>query len=90
MLQNLIEYLRDIFKTELPKEIIIQDGKIVDEPKMEIGPSPQEQKILEKLNYDNTPPIDENGKIIEFDTTIANKSSKQYKEDAENRKKNNN
>lgn len=57
---------------------------------MEIGPSPQEQKILEKLNYDNTPPIDENGKIIEFDTTLANKSSKQYKEDAENRKKNNN
>ena len=33
---------------------------------------------------------DENGKIIEFDTTLANKSSKQYKEDAENRKKNNN
>ena len=90
MLQNLIEYLRDIFKAELPKEIVIQDGKIVDEPKMEIGPSPQEQKILEKLNYDNTPPIDENGKIIEFDTTLANKSSKQYKEDAKNRKKNNN
>lgn len=89
MLQNLIEYLREIFKSELPAEIVIQEGKIVDEPKKELGPSPKEQKILNSLNYDNTPPVDENGEIIEYDQTIADKKSKQYQKYSENRKKNN-
>ena len=89
MLQNLIEYLREIFKSELPAEIVIQEGKIVDEPKKELGPSPKEQKILDSLNYDNTPPVDENGEIIEYDKTIADKKSKQYQKYSENRKKNN-
>lgn len=90
MLQNLVEYLREIFKSELPAEIVIQEGKIVDEPKKELGPSPKEQKILDSLNYDNTPPVDENGEIIKYDQTIADKKSKQYQKHSENRKKNNN
>ena len=49
----------------------------------------KEQKILDSLNYDNTPPVDENGEIIEYDKTIADKKSKQYQKYSENRKKNN-
>lgn len=89
MLQNLIDYLKEIFKKELPDEIVIQEGKIIDNPKKEYGPSTKEQKIIDSLSYDNTPPVDKNGVIIKFDETMADKSSKQYKEDAENRKKNN-
>ena len=89
LLQNLLEYLKEIFKNELPKEIVIQDGKIVEEPKKVISLATIDQKILEKLNYDNTPPVNENGEIIEFDSTIANKKSKQYESHRENRKKNN-
>ena len=76
LLQNLLEYLKEIFKNELPKEIVIQDGKVVDEPKKVMGLATIDQEILEKLNYDNTAPIDENGKVIDFDSTIANKKSK--------------
>ena len=90
ILQNLIEYLKEIFMNELPSEIVIQDGKIVDEPKKELGPSFKEQKIIDSLDYDNTPPVDENGEIIKYDQTMADKNSKQYQEHSKNRKKNNN
>ena len=90
ILQNLIEHLKEIFKNELPSEIVIQDGKIADEPKKELGPTPKEQKIIDCLDYDNTPPVDENGEIIKYDQTMADKKSKQYQKQAENRKKNNN
>ena len=90
MLQNLLEYLKNIFKTELPKDIIIQDEKIVDNPEMELGPDNKTQKIIKNLNYDNTLPTDENGEIIEFDTTIADKNDKAHQKHTENRKKNNN
>jgi transposase len=88
LLQNLLEYLKDILKTEIPKEIIIQEGKIMDNPIKELGPDKNLQKVIDSLNYDNTPPVDENGIIITFDTTMADKSSKQYQKQAENRKKN--
>ncbi len=89
LLQNLLEYLKDIFKNELPKEIVIQNGKVVDNPEMELGPTSEEQEIIETLNYDNTPPVDEERNIVEFDKTMADKSCKQYQRNAENRKKNN-
>ena len=90
MLQNLLEYLKEIFKIELPKEIVIQDGQVVDNPKKELGPDLKTKKIIESVSYDNTPPLDENGAIITFDTTMADKFSKQYQKQAENRKKNKN
>ena len=90
MLQNLLEYLKDIFKNELPKEIVIQDGQVVDDPERELGADSKTKKIIDSLSYDNTPLIDKNGEIIKFDTTMADKSSKQYQKQAENRKKNNN
>lgn len=89
MLQNLLEYLKDIFKAELPKDIVIQDGVIVDKPEKEIGPDSKTEKEIKKFNYDDSEPLDENGDVVKFDTTMADRNSKQYKEDAENRKKNN-
>ena len=90
MLQNLLEYLKEIFKAKLPKDIVIQDGKIVDNPEMELGPDNKTQKIIKNLNYDNTPPTDENGTIIEFDTSMTDKNDKAHQKHTESRKKNNN
>ena len=90
LLQNLLEYLKEIFKNELPKEIVIQDRKVVDNPVKELGPDSKIQKIIDSISYDNTPPVDNTGAIITFDTTMANKYSKQYLKQTENRKKNNN
>ena len=63
---------------------------MVDNPKKELGPDLKTKKIIESVSYDNTPPLDENGAIITFDTTMADKFSKQYQKQAENRKKNKN
>ena len=57
---------------------------------MELGPDNKTQKIIKNLNYDNTLPTDENGEIIEFDTTIADKNDKAHQKHTENRKKNSN
>lgn len=87
MLQNLLGYLEDIFKAEVPSEIVIQDGEIKDSPEME--PMPAYGKVFdtENMDYDNSKPTDENGKEIEFDTTVAVKTDAQYRRHAENRKK---
>lgn len=87
MFQNLLDYLKEIFKTELPEDIVIQDGKILDNPEVELGPDYKTQRIIKNINYDNTPPVDENGTIIEFDTSITDKKDKIHQKYAENRKK---
>lgn len=87
MLQNLLGYLEDIFKSELPNEIVIQDDEIQDNPEMQLGPDSKTQSLIKSLNYDNSNPVDNEGKEISFDTTLASKSSKQYQNQEENRKK---
>lgn len=93
LLQNLDEALKEVLYKEIPNEIVIQGGQVVDNPKKEYRLaelSSKDKKKLAELNYDNTAPVDENGEIIEFDDTIADKSSKQYKEQLERKKKENN
>lgn len=87
MLENLLTYLKEIFKNELPKEIVIQDGKIMDNPAKLFAPNKSEQETLEQLNYDNNVPVDENGEVIKFDSSLSYKTNKKYKKYAENRKK---
>lgn len=89
LLQNLIDRMKEIFKDELPVNIFIENGEILDkEPEKEstlkVDPSSKE---MDKYDYDNSVPVDDNGDIIEFDATCADKSSKQYIKSAENRKK---
>ncbi len=89
LLQNLIDRMKDIFKEELPANIFIENGEILDkepkkEPTLMVDP---DSKELEKYDYDNSVPVDNNGNIIEFDSTCADKTSKQYIKSAENRKK---
>ena len=89
LLQNIIDRIKDIFKEELPETIFLKDGKITDEfPQKEktlkIDPSSKE---LDKYNYDNSEPVDENGKIIEFDKSCTDRSDNNHRKHAENRKK---
>lgn len=90
LLQNLIDKMKDIFKEELPSEILIKDGKILDEtpkkvPVLKVDPTSDK---LKQYDYDNSEPIDENGNIIEFDSSNYDKNDKEHKIQAENRKKN--
>lgn len=90
LLQNLIEHMKDIFKDEIPKEIFIKDGEVMDTPpqKTKKLKVPPDSEWLNEYEYDNSIPVDENGNPISYDNKKRNFSSKQYKEQKESRKKN--
>lgn len=89
LLQNLIEYMKDIFKEELPLQIFIEDGVILEEePEKVTVPVSVDNKILENLDYDGSDPVDEDGNIIEFNKSITDQKHPDHIKQAENRKKN--
>ena len=89
ILQNLLGYLNDIFKANMPQQIFVRDGVVMDEPpaKVLVPSVPIDSPEMEDLHYDNTPPVDENGKEISYCNKIRNENRAQYKEQARNRKK---
>lgn len=91
LLQNLLGYLKDIFKEELPPKIYIREDKIMDAVPEKI---PQEKKpdeaFLDSLHYDNTPPLNPDGTERTYDNKRHDLASKQYLSHAESRKKNSN
>lgn len=91
LLQNLLDHLKEIFKDEMPAEIFIRNGEILDSPPEKVlqGTMPDE-RLLKSMDYDNSAPLDEQGKEIIFDNRKRNLDSPQYKAQAENRKKNSN
>jgi len=90
LLQNLIEKMRDIFREEVPNEIYIQEGKVIDTPPEKVikHKSSYVADQIEENAYDNTPPVDENGNIIDYDNKCHNPDRQRTKNHAENRKKN--
>ena len=68
ILQNLIGYLNDIFKANMPAQVFIQDGTVLNEPpdKVEALKIPVGSPVFEGVNYDNLPPIGENGETIQY------------------------
>ena len=83
---NLIEYLKEIFYAEVPEKIFIKDNKVIDVKEIEKVPKLNvDEEILNKLSYDNSQPIDENGNIIEFDSKFHDLDNKQYIVQTENR-----
>ncbi|RKI19472.1 ISL3 family transposase, partial [bacterium 1xD8-6] len=89
LLQNLLEYLKDIFKAEMPSAIYIKDGKILEQAPEKIQREKEpDKKYLSTLHYDNSPPVNPDGSEHSYDNKNHCLSRKQYKDQAENRKKN--
>jgi len=90
LLQNIIERMRDIFKAEIPGDIFIKDGKILDDTpeKVKALKVSPDSRQLEQYHYDNDAPVDKNGKPVAYDNKKHDLDSKQYQEQAESRKKN--
>ena len=68
ILQNLIGYLGDIFKADIPAKIFIRKGEILNEPP-EKGPSPKipvSAELFCGIDYDNSPPTDNSGNVITY------------------------
>ena len=76
------------FKEYIPEEIHILDNKILDnKPNNQILKEKVDKEILDKLDYDDTPPVDDEGNLIRFNDKSSDSNSKLHKKQAENRKK---
>lgn len=68
ILQNLIGYLNEIFKADIPARIFIRNGEVLNEPPQK-EPS-QKASLNEELfcgiDYDNSPPTDQSGNIVTY------------------------
>ncbi|MDF2700217.1 MAG: transposase [Haloplasmataceae bacterium] len=88
LLQNLLDKLKEIFKNEIPSEIFIEYGKVLDKKPEKVWVEKKtDKKQLSQLNYDNTPPVNSDGIVTVFDSKRKKLDSEQYKEHAESRKK---
>ena len=92
LLQNLLGYLKEIFKEEMPSSVYIRDGKILDgEPaKVLQEKKPDDEAYISSLHYDNTPPKNPDGSQREYDNKKHLLTEKQYVDQAKGRKKNSN
>ena len=91
LLQNLIDKMKDIFRQEIPENIFIKDGQIMEkEPEMvDTLKIDLNDKKLGELHYDNSEPIDHDGNVIVFDKSAADKNNEQHQKHKKSRKKNN-
>jgi transposase len=89
LIANLIDRMREVLKEELPAELFIKNGEILENApeKVKVLRIEPESKQLEKIDYDNSVPTDENGIPVSYDKGL-HVNSTQYKTQAENRKKN--
>lgn len=90
LLQNLLGYMKDIFREDMPSKIYIQDGKISEKgPEKILKEKAPGNSFLESLHYDNTPPVDSGGNAVAYDNKKHDLNSAQYRHQEEMRKKNN-
>jgi transposase len=89
LIANLINRMKDIFKAEIPNEIYVKDGNILDtEPeKVQVLRISPDSKQLNKYQYDNGNPVDNNGNPVEYDSRNRDLCGTRYGKQAENRKK---
>mgnify|MGYP002510404693 CR=1 FL=1 len=89
LLQNLLERLRCVFKEEVPNEIFIRDGKLLEAAPQKVPAEKAfDSSVLAGIHYDNSPPVDKNGEEVIYDDRKRNLNSTLYKNMIENRKKN--
>lgn len=89
LLQNLLEYLKEIFKEEMPPEIFIRDGQVMDHPPEKVlREKKPDEGLLAGMDYDNSVPLDGQGGEVTFDNKRRDLDSPQYRAHAEGRKKN--
>ena len=87
LFQNLMTYLKDIFYSEIPYKIVIKENKILDKKAQKIAKELTniDQNILNNLLYDNTPPMDVDGNIINYIDLQYDLNDEQHRKQAENR-----
>lgn len=89
LLQNLLEHLKDIFNADMPANVYLKDGKILEhEPEKILQEKTPDYAYISTLDYDHTPPKNPDGSERCFDNKKHDLTSKQYKNQQIQRKKN--
>jgi len=89
LLQNLLGYLKEIFKEEMPAKIYIQEGQILDSaPGKVLKVKTPDHAFLDTLQYDHSAPKNPDGSERVYDNKKHDLNSAQYQRQAESRKKN--
>lgn len=88
LFQNLLGYLKDIFKEELPSRFYVENEIVTDKQpaKVFIPFDPTDTAEFKALDYDDTPPVDENGNPVEFVDKGASRNVVQYRKQEVSRK----
>ena len=77
-----------LVQNEIPENIYILNNEILNEKPSDICfKATIEKEILEKLNYDDTPPVDNEGNRIEYIDKSTQLNNKQHIKHTESRKK---
>ena len=90
LLQNLIGYLNDIFKANMPSQIFIRDNKVLEETpeKIWIEKYPPDSNEFDDIHYDNSAPVDEEtGEIITYCDKQRFFNKRQYLQQKESRER---
>ena len=90
LLQNLIGYLNDIFKANIPSQIFIRDNEVLEEApdKILVEKYPPDSNEFDDIHYDNSAPYDEEtGEIITYCDKKRFPGSPQYRRQKENRER---
>ena len=89
LFQNLSSHIWEAMKKTIPESFVFKDGKITTQliKKMPVLQVPLDSPALLELKaYDNSVPLDEFGQEVVYDNKKRDLDSKQYKEQAKNRK----
>ena len=90
LLQNLIGYLNDIFKANMPSQIFIRGSEVLDEApeKIYVEKYSPDSVEFDDIHYDNSVPVDEEtGEIITFCDKNRFCDSPQYRSHKEGRER---
>ena len=90
LLQNLIGYLNDIFKADMPSQIFIRNNEIMDKApeRIYVEKYSPDSDEFEDIHYDNSAPVDEEtGEIITYCDKKRFTDSFQYRRQKEVRER---
>ena len=90
LFQNLIGYLNDIFKANIPSQIFIRGNEVLDEApeKTPVEKYSPDSDAFDDIHYDNSAPVDEQtGEIITYCDKRRFTNCLQYLQQKENRER---
>lgn len=89
LLQNLLDYLNDIFNEKMPPSVYIKEGNLLSQEPEKIQKEKEpDPAFLASLHYDSTPPLNPDGSECLYDNKIHDLSKTRAKDQAIRRKKN--